>query len=53
MLPGGSRLICMIYRTCFREVDLYCTDPAQHLTTSGWDEDDLDLSSVQRGKFFT
>ena len=25
----------------FPQLDLYCTDPAQHLLTAGWDLDDL------------
>ena len=27
---------------CSAGLDLYCTDPAQHLTTAGWDLDELD-----------
>ena len=30
----------MIY-DMFSGLDLYCTDPAQHLTTAGYDLDDL------------
>ena len=43
MVPGGSRITCMVYSiTCFRGLDLYCTDPAQYLITAGYDLDDLD-----------
>ena len=41
MLPGGSRIICMIYHR-FPGLDMYCTDPAQPLTTAGGELDDLD-----------
>ena len=41
MLPDGSRITCMIYDT-FSGLDLYCTDPVQHLTREGYDLDDLD-----------
>ena len=41
MLPGGNRIICIIY-DMFPRLDLYCTDPAQPLTTAGEDLDDLD-----------
>ena len=34
MLPGGSRITCMIL-DMFPGLDLYCTDPEQHLTTAG------------------
>ena len=34
MLPGGSHTICMIY-DAFPGLDLYYTDPAQHLRTAG------------------
>ena len=42
----------MIY-DMFSGLDLYCTDPAQHLTTAGQDLDDLDrdlsdLSEVRK-----
>ena len=43
MVPGGSRITFMVYSiTCFRGLDLYCTDPAQYLITAGYDLDDLD-----------
>ena len=35
MLPGGSRIICIIYNM-FPGLDLYRTDPA-NLITAGWD----------------
>ena len=34
MLPGRSRVTCMIYAK-FPGLDLYCTDPAQHLQNNG------------------
>ena len=54
MLPGGSRSYNLpdlahifLGGTCTIQigpvpVDLYHTDPAQHLTTAGYDLDDLD-----------
>ena len=41
MLPGGSRITCMILEM-FAGLDLYYTDPEQHLTTAGRELDDLD-----------
>ena len=41
MMPSGSRTICMIEDN-ISELDLYYTDPAQHLTTARQDLDDLD-----------
>ena len=43
MLPGGCRIICMIYSTCF--LDWICptyADPAQPLSMAGEALDDLD-----------
>ena len=44
MLPGGTRDVCMIHRsTCF--LGWMCAtyaDPAQPLTTTGEERDDLD-----------
>ena len=34
-------MICMI-RDMFCGLDLYYTDPTQHLVAAGWDLDDLD-----------
>ena len=46
MLPGGSHTICII-QDMFPGLDLYHTDPAQHLITAGEDLDDLyDLSDI-------
>ena len=47
MLPGGSRIICMIHHL-LPGLDLYCADPAQPLTTAGEELDypDHDLSKV-------
>ena len=50
MLQGGSGKICMIYHM-FPGLDLYCTDPAQHLITAGEDLDDLSDLSVRRVLF--
>ena len=36
MLPDGSHIICMI-QDIFPELDLYYTDPTQHLRTAGQD----------------
>ena len=41
MLPGGSRKICMTYHTC-HGLNLFDTDPAQHLIAAGQDLHDLD-----------
>ena len=41
MLPGGSRISFMILNM-LPGLDLYCTDPAQHFITEGYDLDDLD-----------
>ena len=41
MLPGRSRITCMIYHL-FPGLDLYCADPAQPLTTASEELDDLD-----------
>ena len=41
MLPGVSRITCMIY-IMFPGLDLYYADPAQPLTTAGKELDDLD-----------
>ena len=49
MLPGETLTMCMIWHM-FPGLDLYCTDPAQHLTTAGEDLSDLDrdLSDLDR-----
>ena len=41
MLPGGSRITCIIY-AMFPGLHLYYTDPAQYIITAGWDLDDID-----------
>ena len=41
MLPGGSRMMCMIW-DMFPGLDLYYADPAQSLTTVGEEIDYLD-----------
>ena len=41
MLPGGSRITCMMY-DMVPGFHLCCADPAQHLTTTGSDLNDLD-----------
>ena len=56
LLPGESRTIfCAIYGT-FSGLDLYYTDPSQHLITAVWDLDDLDRDlsdlSVRRVDYF-
>ena len=47
MLPGGSRVTCMIWEM-LPGLDLYYTDPLQHLITAGEELDDLghDLSDL-------
>ena len=41
MLPSGSRKTCTI-QDVLPGLDLYCTDPAQHLIVAGKDVDNLD-----------
>ena len=43
MLSGGTPTIChyLQQQHMFHELDLYYTDPAQHITTAGSDADDL------------
>ena len=40
MLPGGSRILCMI-ENVFSGLDLYCSDPAQHPRKTMSDLSDL------------
>ena len=40
MLTGGNRITCMI-QDMFPGLDLYYTDPAQHIITAGYGLDDL------------
>ena len=40
MLPGGTSK--NLHDLGHAGLDLYCTDPARHLTTAGWDIYDLD-----------
>ena len=48
-VAGGSRIMCMI-QGMFPALDLYRTDPAQHLITAGQDLSDLhrDLYDLDR-----
>ena len=57
ILPGGSRIICMIYVGHLPGSDMYNTDPAQHTITVGWglgdiyvDRDLFDVWNLQRRK---
>ena len=49
MLPGGSGNVCMIKRRV-PGLDLYCTDPARHVTAAGSDIGDADrfMSGVRQ-----
>ena len=48
MLPGGSRILCIILDV-LTGLDVFCTDPAQHLTAA--DDLDRDLFNVLSSVF--
>ena len=41
MLPGGTRVVRVIYRRMLPGLDLQCADPARPPTTGGEELDDL------------
>ena len=51
MLPGGTRIVCMICMMyhMFPGLDLYYADPAQPLPAAGGEPDDVDGDTSARG----
>ena len=49
MLLAKSQIICMIWDV-FPGLDLYYTDPAQHLIAAGLDPDDLSVDDLSVGR---